>query len=91
VNSGWRKLRAIVSGFKNYRFKNEYFENLAKERAKVCAACPEANPEHPFKLLLDDNVTVEPIKGMGCKICNCYLPAKVRQAFEGCPLKKWKE
>lgn len=86
--SGWTNLRAIVSGFKNYHFPNAEIEKIAKERAKICASCPYANPEHPFKLLLDDNRTQE-IKGMGCNICGCLLSAKTRQLLNDCPEGKW--
>ena len=33
--------------------------------------------------------TEKTIKGAGCKVCKCYLAAKVRQSLESCPLKKW--
>lgn len=86
--NGWSKLRAIVSGFKNYHFPSEKIELIAKERAKICASCEHSNPSHAFKLLLEDQSTQD-INGMGCNICHCLLSAKVRQLFEGCPLKKW--
>lgn len=86
--NGWRKLKAIISGFKNFSFPTESIEKIAKERAVICAGCPESNPNHPFKKMIDDQSTIE-IKGMGCNVCNCLLSAKVRQLFEGCPLKKW--
>lgn len=86
--SGISTLRAIVSGFKNYNFPTPAMETLAKERARICADCKEANPDHPFSNLLEDNRTVE-IKGLGCNICHCLLSAKVRQLYDGCPLEKW--
>ena len=86
--NGWRNLRAIVSGFKNYNFPTPEIEKMAKDRAKICAACPHANPDHPFKLLLDDQSTKE-ISGYGCDICHCLLSAKVRQMLDRCPEKKW--
>ena len=82
------KLLAITEGFKNYLFPMPIIEELATERAKICADCDKADPEHPFKKLLDDNRTEE-IKGMGCSVCNCLLSAKVRQLREKCPLDKW--
>lgn len=80
--------QAITEGFKNYTFKIPEMEKLAVERAKICAACPHANPEYPFKLLKEDGET-EPIQGMGCNICGCLLSAKIRQMISGCPEKKW--
>lgn len=88
--SSFTKLRAILSGFTNFHFPSPEIEKIAKERAKICSTCEHANPDHPFKLLLDDNSTKE-IKNLGCKVCGCLLSAKVRQLFEGCPLKKWKD
>lgn len=81
-------LKAIVSGFKNYKFPSKTMEELAKERAKICATCEYANPNHPFKKMIDDQRT-EIINGMGCNICGCLLSAKVRQLFTDCPEKKW--
>jgi hypothetical protein len=83
-----RKLRAIVSAYKNYAFPNEEIEQMAIGRAKICAKCDHANPDHPFKLLLDDNRTKD-IKGLGCDICHCPISAKIRQIYTGCPEKKW--
>lgn len=84
-------LKAIVSGYKNYKFPSETMEKLAKERAKVCASCEHCNPDYPFKKLLADGETIEQIKGMGCNICGCLLSAKTRQLFTTCPEKKWGE
>lgn len=84
----WIKLRAIIQGFKNLKFSSDSIEKIAKERAVICAKCEHSNTEHPFKLLLEDQSTQD-INGMGCNICHCLLSAKVRQLFEGCPLKKW--
>jgi hypothetical protein len=82
------KLKAILSGLTNFYFPTKAIEKIAKDRAVICSKCEHANPEHPFKLLLEDNSTQE-IKGMGCNICHCLLSAKVRQLLEPCPLKKW--
>lgn len=88
MSSGFRKLRAIVSGFKNYAFPNEHFEKLAKERAKICAQCPHANPKKMFRKLLPDN-SITHIEAAGCDICGCLLSAKVRQIIEPCPDGRW--
>lgn len=83
-----KNLRAIYDGFKNYNFPDPEIEKIAKERAEICASCPHANKNHPFKLLLDDKSTKN-ITGMGCDICHCLLSAKVRTMLTGCPEKKW--
>lgn len=81
------KLAAIYSGFKNFAFPNEHFEELAKVRAQICAKCEYADPNHPFKVI-EDKRTKE-ISGMGCSVCRCLLSAKVRQVFESCPKNFW--
>lgn len=35
------KLSEIVSGWKNYVFKSEEHEKLAKDRIELCIECPE--------------------------------------------------
>ena len=35
------KLSEIYAGWKNYTFKNPQVEEQAKERAKICVACPK--------------------------------------------------
>lgn len=81
--------KAILQGFKNYTFPNEHFEKLATERAKICAACPHANPKKIFKNFKDGKTSE--IEGLGCDLCGCLLSAKVRQALSTCPdkPKRW--
>lgn len=80
-----KKFQAITQGFKNFVFANEYIEQLATERAKICADCPHANPEYKFKKWLPEDNKTEQISGMGCNLCGCLLSAKVRQMLESCP------
>lgn len=65
------KLQEIISGWKNYTFKNPEIENIAKNRAELCSNCSQ----------LRNNNT--------CKLCGCYIPAKVRSIKSKCPIKKW--
>lgn len=83
-----RNLRAITEGFKNIIFRNEEVEEIARHRASICSKCEHFNREHPFKRMLEDD-SIEEIKGAGCNICECFIPAKVRQMLQGCPEKKW--
>ena len=82
-------LKQIIEGFKNYNFPSEESEKIAMERAAVCASCEFANPNHPFRKLLDDN-RIETINGLGCKKCGCLLSAKTRSPLSSCPENKWK-
>lgn len=84
-----KTLRAIVSGWKNVIFKNKDIEELANVRAKICAGCPHANPEYPFKKFVPQEKRIEIIKGLGCDICGCVLSAKTRQVLTSCPKGKW--
>ena len=77
--------KAIASGWKNFIFKSKYHEELAISRAKECSNCPNFEKEHKFKKWLPEDNRTEEINGAGCKLCPCYLPAKVRQVFEKCP------
>lgn len=39
------KFNEIISGWKNYMFKSESVEKVAKERLKICVSCIELNNE----------------------------------------------
>lgn len=82
--------KAIVSGWTNVVFKNKDIEELATVRAKICADCPHANQEYPFKKFLPkENNRIEIIKGLACNLCGCPLSAKTRQVLTSCPDKRW--
>jgi len=82
-----KRLSAILSGFKNYIFPNKEIEEIAIQRASICALCPFAVETKMKQLLPDD--TIKEIDGLKCSDCGCILSAKVRQAFESCPQNKW--
>lgn len=84
-----KKFTAITTGFANFVFKTKYHEELAHERAKICAECPNMNPEHPFKKWIPEDKRTEIISKAGCSLCGCLLSAKVRQTLERCPENKW--
>lgn len=79
---------AITSGWKNYIFKSETIEELAKTRAKICSECPNINTQYKFKKILPDK-SLEEIEGTACNICGCPLSTKLRQVLQNCPEKKW--
>jgi hypothetical protein len=78
-------VKNILSGWKNFLTKSDVSENLAKKRAKSCAACPQAR-QGMLLAFIKDRLTE--IEGAYCNICNCPLSAKVR-SNDTCPLKKW--
>lgn len=79
------KLKSILTGIKNAHVENPEIEKRAEKRAKLCAECPHANPEHPFKAFIVPENRIMEIKNMGCDLCGCLLSAKVRSPLERCP------
>jgi len=75
----------ILNGWKNYIDKSEVTENIAKQRATICATCYHAKQG---KLLAFIKDSLKEIEGTYCKICNCPLSAKVRST-DICPENKW--
>ncbi|MFA5366556.1 MAG: hypothetical protein WC333_01340 [Dehalococcoidia bacterium] len=67
------KLSEIYDGWKNYIFPNPEVEEIAKKRIAICVE----NKCGKYK----SNDT--------CKLCGCYMPAKVRSPKSYCQLKKW--
>lgn len=66
-------LSEIYNGWKNYVFPNPQIEELAKKRIAVCV----------------ENKCGKYTKKDTCKICGCFMPAKVRSIKSTCALKKW--
>lgn len=70
------KLQEILNGWKNYTFKTPKVERLAKERLEICVSCK-----------------IKDRPGMTsyntCRVCGCYVSAKVRSEKSSCPLGKW--
>lgn len=68
------KLEEILNGWKNYIFPNKKVEELAKKRISICLN------KQICKKLSNRNY---------CGICNCYMPAKVRNPKSKCPKNYW--
>lgn len=82
-------IKAILSGWKNFIDKSEVVEELAKKRAVICAACPEAKKAMLLKWVPEDSDFTE-IQGFECSVCHCPLSAKIR-SIDTCPKNKWNE
>ena len=78
-------MKNILSGWKNYVDKSEVTENLARQRATICASCPHAK-QGKLLAFIKDRLTE--IEGAYCNICKCPLSAKVR-SNDICPENKW--
>jgi hypothetical protein len=82
---GKTMIKEILSGWHNYLSKSEVSENLAQQRAAICAVCPHAKQG---KLLAFVNDSLKEIEGAYCAVCSCPLSAKVR-SIDICPQQKW--
>jgi hypothetical protein len=68
-------LEEIYSGWKNYIFPNKEVEEIAKKRIAFCV----------------ENKCNNFTNKKTCKVCGCFMPAKVRSLKSKCPLRLWKE
>lgn len=80
-------IKNILTGWKNYLEKSEVTENIALQRAAVCAVCPHAKQG---KLLAFIKDSLTEIEGTYCDLCHCPLSAKVRST-DICPDNQWND
>jgi hypothetical protein len=80
------KISNVLNGWQNFILKSEVSEKLAKERAKICADCP--NLKHG-KLTAFINDELTEVQGCYCDLCKCPLSAKIRSKNEKCDLNLW--
>lgn len=78
---------SILTGWKNFIDKSEVVEEIARERAAICAVCPYAKQG---KLLTFVKDSLKEIEGAYCDKCKCPLSAKVRSK-DICPMSKWND
>ena len=74
----WKNKAQILEGIKNTAFKNQYVEEVSKDRMDVCDTCPSKG----------DQCAV-PGTAPCCNECGCSLAFKTRSLSSDCPLKKW--
>ena len=79
-------VKEILSGWAGLVIEDADKEEKAKERAKICAACPDNKKEKFLTWIGDD---LEEIKGAICGLCGCPLSPKVRSKNSKCPANKW--
>jgi len=80
-------LQNILSGWKSYLVSDPVSEVKAKERAEICALCPEIK-KGSFEQLMPDH-SLKTIQGMKCGECECPLSTATRSKDYNCPLNKW--
>ncbi|MCR5863066.1 hypothetical protein LRS05_13430 [Flavobacterium sp. J372] len=78
-------INQILNGWKNFLDKSEVVEEVAKSRAKICAACASAKQGRLLAFIKD---SLKEIEGAYCSICSCPLSAKIR-SNDICPDNKW--
>lgn len=78
-------LNQILSGWRNFLDKSEVRESIAKKRAEICGACPNAKQG---KLLAFIKDSLKEVEGAYCSLCSCPLSAKIR-SNDICPDIKW--
>jgi hypothetical protein len=66
-------LNEIFEGWKNYIFPSPEIETEAKRRITICVK----------------NECGKFTKNKTCRLCGCYMPAKVRSVKSRCPIQKW--
>jgi anaerobic ribonucleoside-triphosphate reductase len=79
INTIWKNRKAILEGITNTILKNEFVEEIAKERIEICNSCE-------FK---GDKCLVSGT-GPCCNDCGCSLSLKTRALSDSCPKDKWK-
>lgn len=80
-------LKEIIAGWLNYGFQSEEAEAMARERAKVCSKCENAESGFIVSLIGDE---IKDIEGLVCRLCNCPLSGLTRSPESKCKIDKWK-
>lgn len=68
------KIQEILSGWQKLIFTDEEVEVIAKERKKICDACPSKSKMISLEI---------------CSECFCPIHAKVRSLESKCPKDLW--
>lgn len=71
-----KTIAEVYEGFKNLAWKKSESEILARERLEICIGCDHLQRYRGFYL--------------GCDMCGCYIPAKIRSIKSSCPIGEWK-
>ena len=75
----WKNRKQIMEGIKNAAIKNEFVEEVSKDRYSICNSCDSKG----------DKCAV-PGTTPCCNECGCSLSFKTRSLSSECPLGKWK-
>lgn len=90
IKSAIKKVKNLnLKGFKEGQknLKSGEFEDIAKERAAICAKC-EFNEVEPIQeLAITDSI--KSVNKRMCGVCGCSLPLLIRQFEKNCSADKW--
>ena len=75
----WKDRNKILEGITNAIIRDEFVEDVAKHRMKVCDACEYKGDK-----------CLVPGTGPCCNDCGCSLSFKTRSLSSDCPKDKWK-
>lgn len=78
-----------LEGKDNYENRQSAIEEIAIERAEVCAEC-DMNIVEPIDELKIHDDNIPSISERCCDACGCSLPYLLRQNKKSCKLNKWK-
>lgn len=81
-------LDAYSEGKRNFDIPDADTEELAKQRALICAGC-DMNEVEPISELKVTDPRIPSISNRYCDACGCTLPYLLRQSIKTCKLKKW--
>jgi hypothetical protein len=65
------RIAIIYDGWKNYIFPSKEVEEIAKERAEICASCD-------YMKEITRNWGAGSLQYVGCSLCGCPISKKVR-------------
>jgi len=78
----WKNRKQIMEGIKNSIIRDEYVEEIAKQRLDICSTCVRKDDEGQHCLV--------PGTQPCCNLCGCSLSLKTRSLSTDCPDLKWK-
>lgn len=77
----WKNRKQIMEGVKNSIIRDQFVEQVSRERYKICDTCPDKDTEGKDCAVPKTNPC--------CSLCGCSLSFKTRSLSSDCPAGKW--
>lgn len=77
----WKNRNQIMEGIKNSIIRDQFVEQVSRERYKICNTCPDKDVE--------GKECAVPKTNPCCALCGCSLSFKTRALSADCPAGKW--